>query len=188
MRVSGAIKDVGKITWSEKSVRYVYEMDSTYIGLVNIIYDTSASFEPLVNVKNFPTAGNPAKWRWIDSFLMSYVIDTIQGEFKTNLPTAYELGVGYIWLPWYSTYLHIQKYHYYPNYQFTIINRFKAWRSVHFNINMGVGTYTHYTLGAQMMISSKSIDYFIGSEQIGNGFLKFTQLGFDFHMGFAWKL
>src|SRR3990172_9756656 len=107
LSVSGAIKDVGKITWSEKSVRYVYEMDSTYIGLVNIIYDTSASFEPLVNVKNFPTAGNPAKWRWIDSFLMSYVIDTIQGEFKTNLPTAYELGVGYIWLPWYSTYLHI---------------------------------------------------------------------------------
>ncbi|OFY67284.1 MAG: hypothetical protein A3H98_02180 [Bacteroidetes bacterium RIFCSPLOWO2_02_FULL_36_8] len=187
LTLTAAVKDLGYMSWNPNSVRFPFKMDSTFKGFFQVIYDTALTLKPLLDTSALMGSEVEQKVRYIDSMIFSNVTDTIPGSYYSPLPLTFELGGGYNWNSWLYSGLLIHKVHRFGNVQFTLLNRIRIWKWFLLNTNVGVGTENHTELGAQFIFESPGVDFYVGSEQIGNWFLTSIQAGADFHFGFAMR-
>lgn len=170
---TASLKDMGAIYWNRKnSIRYILNKTLRFDGFP--VTDTAAQ-DSILNK------------------LGSFVVDSIKGGYTTYLPARLELSAQYKVTNWYRPAIIISKEIGNSSVDFTLLNDLVLLNRLHFIIVTGVSTNKFFSVGGQLLLNTKWLDWYIGSERLLNTYTVanynnyYMPLAADVTMGMAFK-
>lgn len=172
------IKDMGLIFWNDESVTYTLDKETVYRG-------ANAFSGPEVRDSIYTNLSN-------------YSVDNREGKYHTNLNTRVDLQLQKHFGNRLSGTFIFAKPFFYPEADFAVLSDLRLTRKWHLLSNLVYNTSNYFALGGHLQFKGRWLEYYFGSEQLGNMIFhaqglsqdvanQVVPVGFDYHVGIALK-